>query len=331
MSDINKNLLPVNFTPFAQKHAISYNKIFSLADELIQKTFWDDLNYLFINPSDFIVSLRYYPFDINSYYGGGLTETAIRIGTKSLPATLQGLSLAKNMTTRTINTITINRQFDDFRDFAPYTKLELFLPYIGFVNLDTDLVMGRTISIDYSVDFDSGNVIAYLRRHEGEAPNISYNVIMTATGQIGFDIPVGGSNANENAKNILASALAFAGGMITSIATQNPIPAVTAGLSLGMNTFKNSQERITKGGSSAGLNTLVNPQNISLFRTYQKSRRLQYNDYKSFKGRPLMEKRTLSDLSGFTSLDDFHMDGFATATESEKSMIETLLRSGIIL
>ena len=56
-----------------------------------------------------------------------------------------------------------------------------------------------------------------------------------------------------------------------------------------------------------------------------------YNsDYFHLKGRPLYQVKTLSSLSGFTQIDDIHLENIK-AFQDEKDELYNLLKSGIIL
>lgn len=48
-------------------------------------------------------------------------------------------------------------------------------------------------------------------------------------------------------------------------------------------------------------------------------------------GRPLYKERKLNNLTGFTKVLSVNLNGFNTATESEVSVIESQLKSGVIL
>lgn len=47
-------------------------------------------------------------------------------------------------------------------DYNPYTKLSLFLPFIGTVSINPDEVMNHTISIKYNVDIVTGTCVAFV-------------------------------------------------------------------------------------------------------------------------------------------------------------------------
>ena len=49
-----------------------------------------------------------------------------------------------------------------YLDFLPYTKTQLYLPYIGIVDVSTDDIMDKSMAIKYHVDILTGGCIAYI-------------------------------------------------------------------------------------------------------------------------------------------------------------------------
>ena len=185
--------------------------------------------------------------------------------------------------------------------------------------------MGKEIRIFLSVDFDTGGCTYYIINHISENDD---ELIMSVNGQIGFEIPFGSSNANENAKQMLSLGLSTIGGIITSIATENPIPLIALGTSTSIKAFQNLQMRIQKGGGVAGKQMFVSPFNAYLIITTPNPQPI---DYAHEKGRPLMKTMRLGDLVGFTKVTECHLDGFSNATTTELNELTMLLNDGIIL
>ena len=55
------------------------------------------------------------------------------------------------------------------------------------------------------------------------------------------------------------------------------------------------------------------------------------NEYSQLYGRPLNEYHKLKELTGFTIVENVHVEDIPTATSTEIDSIESLLKSGIIL
>lgn len=320
----------INNSSFNTKYMVT-NQVFDIMSNiLIDQNFMDDYNYLFTSPSDFFISVRAYPFNIKKYFN--LTTTIpvnIRFGKTDL--TYQGSNVKAPLMPegsyyKHIGTYRFERLFDNFLDYNPYTKIELYLPFASIVTLDTNVVMGKEIRIFLSVDFDTGGCTYYIINHIGTNDD---ELIMSVNGQIGFEIPFGSSNANENAKQMLSLGLSTIGGIVTAMATENPMPVLMAlGMSTSAKAFQNLQMRVQKGGGVGGKQMFVSPFNAYLIITTPKPQPI---DYAHEKGRPLMKTMRLGDLVGFTRVTECHLDGFAQATTTELNELTNLLNDGIIL
>ena len=325
---------PYTMTSFNRKWAIGYNGINVVNDNLNNKTFLDNLNYLFTEPSQFFVSLKAYPFDIKEYYNNSLTLQKVKMGKAQMKVGDQDVSapgLYGYPQYKYLGKFKVERKFNNYLDFSPYTKIEMYLPFTGIITLDTNVVTDKEIRILLAVDFDTGKANYYLVRHENEQGENDGDIIQTVECQMGIDIPLGAYNANEQMKNLLLTGVSFIGGAVSSIATGNMTSLVTTSLNAVSGTFKALQERVTKGGVSSGSNNLMTPYHPYLIITRPTYGSNGPDDYVTYKGRPLFKNCKLGDLKGFTVCNDFHLENFGSATESEINSIDALLKEGIII
>ena len=51
----------------------------------------------------------------------------------------------------------IKPKYNNFLDYEPYTNIMLYIPYVGFVELPTNRVMGKDLCIEYLIDFVNDN------------------------------------------------------------------------------------------------------------------------------------------------------------------------------
>ena len=148
---------------------------------------------------------------------------------------------------------------------------------------------------------------------------------------MGMDIPLGSYNTNEQMKNVLMTGISFIGGAVTTIATGNPMPLVSSSINAVSGTLKALQERVTKGGVSSGTNNIMTPYHPYLIITRPTYGANGPDDYVTYKGRPLFKNCKLGELKGFTVCNDFHLENFGSATDSEINSIDALLKEGIII
>ena len=194
---------PYTMTPFNRKWAIGYNGINVVNDNLNNKTFLDNLNYLFTEPAQFFVSLKAYPFDIKEYYNNSLTLQKVKMGKAQMKVGDQDVSapaLYGYPQYKYLGKFKIERKFNNYLDFSPYTKIEMYLPFAGIITLDTNVVTDKEIRILLAVDFDTGKANYYLVRHEDSQGEYDGDIIQTVECQMGIDIPLGSYNANEQVR-----------------------------------------------------------------------------------------------------------------------------------
>lgn len=222
--------------------------------------------------------------------------------------------------------ITIPREYSDFRDYEPYTRLSLFLPFVGEVNISTnDCILPHSINVIYNLDFLSGAACAEVLV-DGDV-RYAYQAAMCAA------IPVTSSDASRLLASLIGAAVGTVGGGV-----MGGIVGGTAGSSM--------MARSLIGGVSDAAMSPIN--GIQIQRTGSISantgllgemkpyvlvtRPISYipDSYESLIGRPYQTTASLGSQTGFVKVREVHLDGI-TATEVEKEEIESLLKKGVII
>lgn len=239
----------------------------------------------------------------------------------------------------------IDRKFNDFRDYAPYTKCEIFLPYCGWCGLPSHIV-GRSISVEYYTDIIAATCKAVVYCISGEGRNI----IAEASGVIGVDIPFASENvgAKMEAANagLVAStkgALQTAIGVGTMVASKGQKGANTlaSGLSTYISGFTQmsmaANENWTEingqtgdGCNLAGASSII----IKITRPkYGSNSEPPYvpDGYAHNIGFTSMKGITVGSVSGLLIADNVDTSNISGATERERAEIRRLLETGIIV
>ena len=103
--------------------------------------------------------------------------------------------------------------YNDFRDFEPYTQLEVYLPYYGFVEVKIADVIGKYIQFRLFVDFKTGqaqyligvsnnSITSRDAPFRNETDDSIIRTLSTHTFQIGVNIPIGTTGMAETVRNI---------------------------------------------------------------------------------------------------------------------------------
>ena len=329
MSNLNIQPLPISITAFNTKYVLrDTSDIRKIKNKLCDQTFLNDLSLLFSNPSDYVNGIKYYPFNVANFVGAqykslfqlGLTYI-LDVHCKRFPTVTTAVLMAY---------INIPRKFNNFMDYEPYTKIELYVPYFGFLNLPVNEVMGKRVYVYMGVDFDSGVGTIYL-----VVDNIA---IMTSSTKLGIDIPLGASNLNQIVKDNMANGMKVVAG-IASMALMGSgkiaadllaVKGLTTAVTSGIDTVNNLQVRYTRGSTTGGYDMLASPRYVYAIITRPNPVPID-SEYNRLKGKPLGEIKVLSQLRGFTIIDQIHLQNMPNALDEEMNEIEELLKRGVEL
>lgn len=270
----------------------------------------DTLKKMFADPMDIIIGCAIVPCDVPS--------------TQSREVTVGNISTGVNMTVADTQyarvrcgSVKIPKHWDGYMDYSPYTKLQIFLPYIGFRQLNIDECMGKTLGVEYHIDCLTGSCTAFV--------TCNGSVFYEYSGQCSTLVPFTGSNWNS----VIQSAVSIAGAVGVTMASGGAsAPAVAMAGASTVNTVVNNKEDINKSSALGGGAGILGNQKpfICLIRPNQC---VPANQNK-FTGYPSYRTVTLGSISGFTIVEDVHLENL-TATDAEKMEIENKLKSGVIL
>ena len=263
---------------------------------------------IFADPMDAILGLSIVPVRVPD--GGSTTVTVGNIST--------GVSMNKAAAQYVevdCGTLNVNEFWGAYLDYDPFTKAEIYLPYIGTHPLAVDDIMGKSVHVKYHVDILSGSCCAYVK--------CGGSIIYSFVGQCSCSVPITGNDWT----NVINGALSIAASIGTMVATGGASApmAVSAIASTAVNSMKPNVE---KSGSMGGMGGMLGVQTPYLILT--RPRQALPRSQNKFIGYPSFITRKLSDVSGYTEIDSVHLDGIP-ATEQELSEIESLLKSGVIM
>lgn len=228
--------------------------------------------------------------------------------------------------------------YTDFLDFSPYTHFELYLPFLGFVELNYQAIAGHRVIVYYAVNYEdgAGNVYVY--------DLTSHRMVYSNSCQVGIPIALNTTNSKENATARTSQNLNLALNMLSAIAsigvgafTENPVAiaggilkaggAITGYVNANMNIFDRASVSFANS-----INAMYSHLEVR-YRITHTRKTISDTDMDKFAhstGRPLREYRTLRELSGFTIAQSVHLDGIPCLA-GEADIISSMLSSGVIL
>ena len=271
---------------------------------------------LFADPMDCIISLGILPCVPAS---SGATDIMFGNVNSGVNAT----ELSTQFAQVDCGSVDIEKYVGSFLDYSPFVKISLFLPYIGFVHLGTDDLMGASINVTYNVDCLSGECIAYISHSER-------GVLYSYTGNCRAEMPITGQNYANSLKNYYEQL----SGIIP--ATINGAQGGAAGAAAGfagsainaaMNVVLNNKPDFQRSGSCAGSSGMIGVQ--TPFIIIERPRYSVPYQVEKYVGQTSNITMSLGDCKGYTAVEYVHLDRL-NATADEITEIEQLLYKGVI-
>lgn len=179
--------------------------------------FWENLQKLFTNPMDYFIAFNIFP--VNPSIG---TARDIYIG--NWKTTIQMPPVLSQWYDFDCGVVTVQKYWGSALDYSPNTRIQLMLPFIGSVSLNTDEVMGQQLGLKYRIDLLSGACVAML--------TINGNVYYQWTGECSVAVPLTGADWSRIYSAVMGAVgtavAGVAGGMATASAAGSATSAIAA-------------------------------------------------------------------------------------------------------
>ena len=338
----------------------SKSQVKAVADILWQKDFLDFMDSLFSNIEDLIISFGMVPFTIPQGSPETITwfDYAVlvpgqlhRYVTLNTPSS-QFIEFNMGNVSLTGGDTSNGYTSDSVLDYAPYSKLGIYLPFIGYEEMNIDECRGNTINLKYRIDILSGAVLALI--------SINGRTLYQFTGNCLVQLPITSQDCSQmiaNTVNVgIAAASAGAAGAIasagTELATERLMASEGSGVDIGqynLSTKQNAARVSSANGSLAGATAnaamgmkpnykmsgaisgstcLVGVKQPYLFLTTP--RQSMPEGYEKVCGFPCNMGGKLGNFTGFTVVEDIRLNGLV-ATSPEVEEIYQLLKTGVII
>lgn len=260
------------------------------------------------NPMDCIISLHL-------IYGTPTTGNNQNIKLGYLDSGVSSKVVTEQFINIDCGSLFINEYYGDSRDYEDiYTQIECFLPFIGFVKLQSSDIINSKVNIKYVIDVLSGVVTAKIYITKNGATQQLY----TYSGDCSIQIPLTSSDRTR----LLSGAIT---GAVGGFATGGVAGAI---IGAGVGSYMGGSN-IAKSGNFNGNSGALNVKKPYIII----SRKIPYdaNNYNKLLGYPSNENILLKNCNGFTRVKECFTDNIINATYSEKNEIKELLKNGIII
>lgn len=262
----------------------------------------DTFKKIFANPLDCILGLMVMP-----HLNASVDSKIMNVGNISTGVTMHYFT--SQFYDFNCGTFELMEYYNSYLDYAPYTKVDIFLPYIGDKQLSTDEVMNKTLGVKYRFDLATGDCVAFI--------TVDGSVLYQFSGNCAARLPLAGNNWNGIIPAITGLAIS-AGSMAAGL------PALGAASAAAVSTMKKTISHTGGLSGSAGLMGVQTPYLI-----VTRPRQALPLGQNSFTGYPSFITESLGSLNGYTEVEQCHLEHVpATGTELEE--IERLLKEGVL-
>ena len=296
-------------TGFITIYNPSLSELHSLAQYMWSGAFdMDAYRKIFADPMQCILGMSIVPVAVPNG-----SSTVVRVGNISTGVSMT--RAASQYVEVDCGSLTVNEFWGAYLDYDPYTKAEIYLPYVGTHPISVDDIMGQTVQVVYHVDILSGACCAYVK--------CGNSVLYSFVGQCSCSVPISG----QDWTNVLNGALSIASSIGTMVATGGAsAPMSIANMAMAaVNSFK---PNIEKSGALGGMGGMMGIQTPYLI--LSRPRQARPDDQNIFTGYPSFITSDLSDLVGYTEVEHIHLHDIP-ATQTELDEIENLLKRGVLL
>jgi hypothetical protein len=272
--------------------------------------FIEQIKKLFNDPMQAIIGLH-------KVYASPATSGAQNIKVGYLDSGVSANVVSNQYTTIDCGTVTLSEYFHNVFDYSPYTQINLYLPFIGIVNLDNADVMRSSIHIIYHVDVLSGACLAEVKVTRDGAGGTLYQY----TGNASVTMPI----SSGSYMGIITSIASIAGGIAGTIASGGaalPMLASAAGSAL------NARAKVEHSGGFSGNAGAMGGKIPYLI--ISRPQIALANNFQKYIGYPANYTTKLSNCSGYVKVLECHVEN-VNATNAELTEIESLLKEGILI
>ena len=260
-------------------------------------------------PLDCLISLHCLPFIPTE----GTTPEEIKLG--SFATGISANRVAAQYMEIDAGSIAVSEYWGSALDYAPFTQVEIYVPFVGIRNLKIEDIEGLTLALKYHVDVLTGDCVAYLK--------CGQSVLYSWTGNCLTHIP-----CTANSSDLLAKNIAAVGAVGVGLATGNPAAAAAGSIAGAVNTAT-AKNHVQRSGEVAGSSGLMS--GFDAYLIFHRPKQSLAKDYNKFKGYTCNITYKLSTLRGYTEVEHVHLTGISGATDAELAEIKSLLKEGVLI
>lgn len=310
----NSGIITPSSTPTVEASAMfsvhkpSASQLSAFASYLWSSNFIDNLLKMFSDPMQAIVSLH-------QLYVNPSTGSSTNIICGYLDSGVSAPKVTSQFATINCGSIKVPKYYNNVMDNAPYTDLQLYLPFVGFVKLSNAECMGATLTITYKVDVYSGQCVAHIKVVKDGLSAVLYQY----GGNCAVQLPYSGGNWSQF---VQAGIGIIGAGVATALTGGAAAPAIAGGVM----SLASADTQIARGGSFGQSVGALSHKKPYLIIDRKNAHGALYQPF----GYGDNTYTKLSSCSGYVRIKEVNLSGIQ-ATAEELSAIEQMLKEGVIV
>lgn len=285
----------------------------SLGQWLWSSNFIDQLLKMFNNPMDAIISLH-------KIYGTPHTGGSQNIKVGYLDSGVSSKVVDQQYITIDCGQVNLYERFANVFDYAPYTQIDLYLPFVGIVSLDVADVMRGRVNVVYHIDVITGAVLVEVKiLRDGSAGGVIYQY----TGSCAEHYPL----SSGSYMGIVTGAAGIVGGIAATVATGGATAPMLIGAAAGIGGMHANIQKTNGFSANAGAMGLKKPYFI-----ISRPQTAMAQGYEKYIGKGANTLVNLSTMKGFVKVKEIYLvNSNPGMTDQEQTEIKSLLKEGVYI
>lgn len=275
---------------------------------------------MFQSPMDGIITLHI-------LYCKPETSTKIPIRVGYLDSNVDALHVINQFKNINMGQVFVPETYGTYLDYSGNTEVELYLPFIGFVQLDANDVMNSAVEIQYTVDCYTGSCVANVKIKKNP-PEYGFSVVeYIFMGNCAMQVPITGTHWGQLYSVAISAATAGVTGKLIGAVTHGAKSGAAVGaIGAGGHGLAHSQVQISRSGNlSANYGVMTNRKPYILVRTPIRADAEGFNRVYGYQSNT---HKRIKNMFGYLRVKECNIkvSGFA----DENAEIERFLKSGVL-
>ena len=309
-SDTNTQNTYSGANKLTSTYKLTNAQLISLGNFLWSSTFKDGVFSLTNYPLENVIALKAMPIGVTG------TSKEVKIGNVSSGINAEEINSADNLEVAVGSPVFIPEYFQNFIDYQ-CVNLQIYLPYIGYKELDNLVCLNRWLRVRYIFDVIMGTCMACIDVKDKNGVWMQYQCFQ---GNCGIDIAITSTNRASIENGYINAGLDT---------ISNILSGDIGGLAKDI--FNASTQDFHSQSNGAGNPSLMTKLTNSCFVIVRRPKKFEIaSNYGHEFGFPLYQEKTLSSLDGYTECDNF-ICNIGGMSEVEKAELKQLMESGVYI